>query len=135
MAKALREGGLYYVGGVAVDAGGVAVEDAPKLGKDTDPKEQPGALGAPTPEEKMGRAIAQAIVDPKGTLERKNAAVKAEGPGKSTEPDDALPPIKDLADHVSGLKTVEEVQALAKRDDRKSAEKIYDARIAELESK
>lgn len=132
MAKALREGGLYYTDkGVAVDAQGEKVKDAPKQPKDTDPSLQPGATGALTSEERLGVAIATAM---KGGVK----ASKGQGTsGQTPDPDEdeTLPPIKDLAEHVSGLKTVEEVQALAKRDDRKSAEKIYDARIAELESK
>jgi hypothetical protein len=50
MGKAKREGGLYYTPqGVAVDAEGRKVEDAPKLPADTDPSKQPGALGAGSP--------------------------------------------------------------------------------------
>lgn len=65
---------VAYVNGKAVDSEGKEIEGAPKAPKDTDPSEQPGALGAPTAEERMGRAIAQAIVDPKGTLATKKPA-------------------------------------------------------------
>lgn len=134
MAKAKREGGLYYTAqGVAVDAEGKKVEDAPKLAPDTDPSKQPGAQsGGVAP----GTMTMRLDDDSLRALGGK-VPPKAEGTdgGKTSEAeDDALPTIKDLKDHVAGLKTVEEVQALAKRDDRKSAEPIYDARIAEIES-
>ncbi|HEV8448576.1 MAG TPA: hypothetical protein VGQ44_17220 [Gemmatimonadaceae bacterium] len=48
MAEALRPGGLYYIGDTAVDANGVEIKDAPKKDKDTDPSEQPGAVGGPS---------------------------------------------------------------------------------------
>jgi len=117
---------VAYVGDKAVDSNGDEIEGAPKPPKDTDPSEQPGALGAPTPEERMGRAIAMAIIDPKGV---KNASTPA------PDEDVALPTIKDLPDAVGKLKTVAEVKAMAKRDDRATAGPIYDARIAEIEAK
>jgi hypothetical protein len=50
MAKAKREGGLYYTAqGVGVDAEGRKVEDAPKAEPDTDPSKQPGGVGAGAP--------------------------------------------------------------------------------------
>jgi hypothetical protein len=48
MAEAKKPGGLYYIGETAVDANGVAVEGAPKRGKDTPPEKQPGAIGNPS---------------------------------------------------------------------------------------
>ena len=124
MAKASREGGLYYTDkGVAVDAEGKKLEDAPDQPKDTDPSKQPGAAGALTSEERLGVAIVTAL---KGG--------KASSTKDSDTDDAALPTIKELADHVAKLKTVAEVKAMAKRDDRVSAEPIYDARIAELEA-
>jgi len=116
---------VAYVDDKAIDSNGEEIPGAPKPPKDTDPSEQPGALGAPTPEERMGRAIAMAIIDPKGV---KNA-------GAPASDDTALPTIKDLPDAVGKLKTVAEVKAMAKRDDRATAEHIYDARIAEIEAK
>lgn len=124
---------VAYVDDKAIDSNGEEIPGAPKPKKDTDPSEQPGALGAPTPEERMGRAIATAIVDPKGTLGKKNAS-KGEGTSGQTSGDDALPTIKDLPDAVGKLKTVADVKAMAKRDDRATAGPIYDARIAELEA-
>lgn len=123
MAKAQREGGLYYTDkGVAVDAEGKKLEDAPKQPKDTDPSKQPGAAGASTSEERLGIAIATALKGGKATSTK-----------DSDTDDDALPPIKDLADHVAGLDKAE-VKAMAKRDERVSAEPIYKARLAELEA-
>lgn len=52
---------VAYVGDKAVDSNGAEIEGAPKPPKDTDPSEQPGALGASTPEERMGIAIATAL--------------------------------------------------------------------------
>ena len=52
---------VAYVDGKAVDSNGVEIEGAPKASKDTDPWLQTGALGAPTPEERMGIAIATAL--------------------------------------------------------------------------
>jgi hypothetical protein len=126
MAKAQREGGLYYTDkGVAVDAEGKKIEGAPKQAPDTDPSKQPGAVGALTSEERLGVAIATAMKGGK-PASTKESAIVAE--------DEPLPTIRDLPDHVAGLKTVAEVKAMAKRDDRVSAEPIYDARIAELEA-
>lgn len=128
MATAQREGGYYRTDkGKAVDAEGKEIEGAPKPTPDTDPSNQPGAQGALSSEERLGVAIAAAIKGekPKG----------AKDPVRATDDDDALPTIKELAGHVAGLKTVAEVKAMAKRDDRVSAEPIYEARVAELEEK
>ena len=120
---------VAYVGDKAIDSQGDEIKGAPKPPKDTDPSEQPGALGAPTPEERMGIAIATAL---------KGGAVKghgSSGQSAAASEDVALPTIKDLPDAVGKLKTVAEVKAMAKRDDRATAGPIYDARIAELEAK
>lgn len=110
---------VAYVGDVAVDSDGKPIEGAPKRPKDTDPSKQPGALGAPTPEERMGQAIATALT----------TAAKADN---DDDDDDTLPAVDDLADHLSTL-DIDEVKALRKRDKRKTAKRHYDARIAELE--
>lgn len=44
-----------------------------------------------------------------------------------------LPKIGELADHLSTLSTVAEVEALQERDGRKTAAPIYEARIAQLQ--
>lgn len=137
MAKALREGGLYYTEkGKAVDAEGNEVKDAPKQPKNTDPSKQPGALGAATPEERMGVAIAQAILNPK-------AAVANAGVGQTSQEGNVdenesgqeqveLPTLADLPDHLQSLNSVEEVEKLQNSDDRKGAVSLYEARLAEL---
>ena len=117
---------VAYVGDKAIDSQGDEIKGAPKPPKDTDPSEQPGALGAPTPEERMGIAIATAL---------KGGPVKGAKAGVIAPDDEALATIKDLPDAVGKLKTVAEVKAMAKRDDRATAGPIYDARIAELEAK
>ena len=134
MAQAKREGGLYGTPqGVVVDAEGKKIEGAPKLEPDTDPSKQPGAAGgAPA-----GGVMTMRLDDESlRALGGKVPAVsKAQGTGSSgqtAEPEE-LPTIKDLPDAVAKLKTVAEVKAMAKRDERATAEKIYDARLAELE--
>lgn len=49
--------------------------------------------------------------------------------------DDAgeLPAVRDLPDHLASLESVEEVKALQQRDDRKSAQSLYENRITEIE--
>jgi hypothetical protein len=44
-----------------------------------------------------------------------------------------LPPVRDLADHLADISTIEEVKSLQARDTRKGAAPIYEARIAEIE--
>lgn len=133
MAKAQREGGLYYTDkGVAVDAEGKKLEDAPKQLKDTDPSKQPGAAGGPTPGAMTMRLDDDSLRALGGKPAAKAAATSAP---EETGKDEPLPTIKELPDAVGKMKTVEEVQAMAKRDERVSAAPIYDARIAELESK
>jgi hypothetical protein len=131
MAKAKQEGGLYYTAdGTPVDADGNVLKDAPKRGKDTDPSKQPGALGAPTPEERMGRAIADAIT---GKKPASAAAVAEEEDATDDDEVDGLPTLADLPDHLAGIESVDEVKALRKTDKRKGAKPIYEARLAELE--
>ncbi len=124
MGKASREGGLYYINDVAVDAEGKKIENAPKRPADTDPSKQPGSVGASTPEERMGIAIANAL---------RGKANTPSSEGKDSE-DAELPTLADLEDHLSDL-TIDEVRALQKSDDRKGAVAIYEARIEELEAK
>jgi hypothetical protein len=131
MGKAQRDGGLYYTDkGVAVDAEGKKIEDAPKQKPDTDPSKQPGAAGGAAPGTMTMRLDDDSLRALGGKVPAKP---KAEAETKSDdEEDDVLPTIKDLPAAVAKLKSVEEVKAMAKRDDRVSAEPIYDARIAEL---
>ena len=126
MAKAQRDGGLYYTDkGVAVDAEGKKIEDAPKQPKDTDPSKQPGAVGALTSEERLGVAIATAM---KGGAKAPKAAAD-----ETDDENDSLPPVRDLANAISKMDAAE-VKSMAKRDERVSAEPIYKARLAEIEA-
>lgn len=69
MSESKRSGGLYYrEDGTAVDAEGQPIDGAPKRPKDTHPSKQTGASGGPSSEERMGTAIAQALI--KATDER-----------------------------------------------------------------
>jgi hypothetical protein len=61
MGQAQREGGLYYVRGIAVDAEGQKIEGAPKQPKDTPSSAQPGAAGALTAEERQAILLSKAI--------------------------------------------------------------------------
>lgn len=56
MSTALRPGGLYYVNGVAVDANGEALTDAPPLGPNATPMAPVIASGKP-----LGQEIAEGI--------------------------------------------------------------------------
>lgn len=85
MGKAKREGGLYYTPqGVAVDAEGRKVEDAPKLESDTDPSKQPGASGAGSPAAMTMRLDDDSI----RALGGKPAKEPAKGKGKADAADD-----------------------------------------------
>lgn len=61
MATAKRPGGLYYIGENAVDSEGKTITDAPPRSANTDPSKQPGALNAPSMEEKIAASVAKAI--------------------------------------------------------------------------
>ena len=129
MATAKQAGGLYYVGDTAVDADGKAIKGAPKRPKDTDPSKQPGAFGAPTPEERMGLAIANALQG------KTSASAASSDETDENDEDEQLPTLAELPDHLAGLKSIEDVQALQEQDERKGAVALYEARIAELEEK
>lgn len=128
MATAKKPGGLYYVGDTAVDADGKAIEGAPKKPKDTDPSKQPGALGAATPEERMGLAIANALSG-KTAPQRDDDADDDEEDGEETFT------LAELPEHLATITSVDEVKALRKADKRKGAKPLYEARLAELEEK
>ena len=130
--NALRPGGLYYrTDGTPVDSENNVLEDAPKRAPDTPPHLQPGALGGPTPEQRIGLAIAQAITDPKGVIDAHTPKAPA-----GTEPveETELPNVSDLQEHLASITSIDEVKALQAQDDRKTAQPLYDARIAELEA-
>lgn len=70
----------YRADGEAIDSEGVVIEGAPKATKDTPPDQQPGALGAPTPEERMAIAIATAIQNPKALAAKGASLAGASAP-------------------------------------------------------
>lgn len=155
MSTAKRPGGLYYTAqGKAVDAEGVEIKDAPRPTPDTPPDKQPGAAGAATPEERMGRAIADAL---SGKTPAKPARASSEAPGveetasqrageaattATTATADTpaagesgeLPKIADLPARLATLTMVEDVKAMKKTDKRAGAKKLYAARIKEIEA-
>lgn len=120
---------VAYVNDEAVDSEGKVIEGAPKQSPDTDPSKQPHALAALNTEERSAAVLANAFA-----TALRGAAANSEPADTETADTDALPTIKDLPDAVAKLKTVAEVNAMAKRDERVSAEPIYDARIAEIEA-
>lgn len=116
---------VAYVNGEAVDSNGEVIEGAPKQPKDTDPSQQPHAMAALNTEERSAAVLANAFA----------TALKGETKGKSANSevdDDALPTVKDLPAHVAKMTSAADVKAMAKRDDRVSAEPIYEARLAEI---
>lgn len=124
MATAQREGGFYYTDrGIAVDAEGKHIAGAPKPSPDTDPSKQPGAQGAVAadPMARLADLLAGKVPATKG-------ASKAAEPEEEVEP----PTLAELPDHLAGLKTVADVKALQKGDKRVGAQKLYEARLAEL---
>lgn len=128
MATAKQAGGLYYIGETAVDANGVSIEGAPKRPKDTPPDQQPGAIGNPAsdPVQRMADAITAAL---RGQAPASAAPAPASGDDEVTHPT-----LSDLPEHLAALTTVREVEQLRDTDDRKGAQRIYEARIAELQA-
>lgn len=58
----------YNADDEAIDSEGRVIKGAPKRSKDTPPNQQPGALGAQTPEERIAVAVARAVKDPDAVL-------------------------------------------------------------------
>lgn len=128
---------VAYVDGKAVDSEGKVIEGAPKPPKDTPREKQPGSTMA-TPEERMGHAIAQAIINPQAVVARQVAAERDAGRADttgetSTDEEEGLPTVADLPDHLAGITSAAEVRRLQANDERTTAQKHYDARLAELE--
>lgn len=69
-----------YINGKAVDSEGAEVKGAPKRAPNTDPSLQPGAIGGPSAEERIGAAIANALIQGQaaaaGTIESSAAPMK-----------------------------------------------------------
>lgn len=125
MATATRPGGLYYVRGVAVDANGEQIKGAPKQAPDTPRENQSSAIPTGNPMEQLAQAITTAI---KG-----KPAKSAKSEEDETDVVDELPTLDEMEDHLAGL-DLDAVKALRKKDDRKGAVALYEARIAELEA-
>lgn len=119
MATAPREGGLYYVNGVAVDANGKEIEGAPKQPKDTDPSQQPGAIGVQSPEEKLAAALATAL--------------KGGAPQEDDEDEEGTLTLAELPDHLATISDVAELKAMKRKEKRKGGKELIAARIAEIE--
>lgn len=142
MATAKKEGGLYYLAdGTAVDANGEAVKGAPKRKPDTDPSKQPGALNAPTSEERMGFAIAQALANPQAMIAKVQAAEAAaaktddeEDEGVDTDESDDLPKLDEMPEYLATMTDVDELKALKKQDKRKGGKELIQARIDALKT-
>lgn len=52
---------------------------------------------------------------------------------EETEEEIELPPISKLAEFLEGYDDVDEIRSIQEQDKRKSAQEVYEARIAELE--
>lgn len=126
----------YNAKGEAIDSDGAVIKGAPRPPKDTPPDQQPGALGAATPEERIAVAVARAMKDPDKVLANAGAANPAsdEDEGTDSDEEEGLPPLAEMQDHLAGIKTVEEVESLRKQDKRKGAKPLYKARLAELDT-
>jgi hypothetical protein len=130
MGEALREGGLYYIKGRPVDANGNLVKDAPEQPADTDPSKQPGALA-----QQHASPIAQLAEALAAISGGKVAAAAASAPSaKKAAPEDEseLPTVDELEGHLATLGSADEVRAMQKRDKRKTAVPMYEARLAAL---
>lgn len=128
----------YNTQGQAVDSEGAVIKGAPKPPKDTPRDQQPGAAGAQTEAMRIAVAVALAMKDPDAVL--KNAGATTETKVEPTDKTDGesadeteLPTVADLPDHLAGLKSADEVRKLQSADERTTAQKHYETRLAELE--
>lgn len=131
---------VAYVNGKAVDSEGRPIPGAPREPKSTPPEQQPGAVaGAISPEERMGVAIANALLVASGKKPVASTAATSTAVDREDEDDEdeeeELPTLADLGGHLAKMKTVEEVEALQARDERKGAVSLYEARLEELKAK
>jgi hypothetical protein len=137
MADAKKHDGqtLYYrADGVAVNADGQVIEGAPKRRKDTPPENQPGALGASTPEERLAIAVARAVKNPDAVLANAGAATTGDEEGIDSEESDELPTLADMPAHLETITDVDELKALKRQDTRKGGKELIQARIDALKS-
>ena len=132
MATAKEPGGAYYdsVRKIMVDAEGKELKGVAKPGPDTPADQQPGALSAPSSEERLATAIVTAFRG--GATAGAASGSAGESASASDSSDGGEVTLADLPDHISKMSATE-VKALQKKDDRKGAVPIYEARLAELE--
>jgi hypothetical protein len=125
---------VAYVDGQAVDSDGKVIEGAPRQPKDTPREQQPAAGGVLAPEERVAVAVARAMKDPDGVLSRAGALPTGSGEAASEviDDDEELPTLADMPQYLASINNVDQVKALQAKDDRKGAQDLYDARIAEL---
>ncbi|HTG26108.1 MAG TPA: hypothetical protein VK681_39285 [Reyranella sp.] len=133
MAKAKRDGGLYYIDETAVDAEGKAIADAPAKGPDTDPSKQPGALGAPSYADQVGLAIAGALKSAAAGVTLVPAPPAPDAGSSGVSDAKKYPTLADLPAAVADLPTAADVRAMQAGDNRTGAVAIYEARLAELD--
>jgi hypothetical protein len=77
-------------------------------------------------------ADADVIIGFEGVLPKAGSAFAGPGPEEEAE-EIELPPVSKLAEFLQGYDSADEVRQIKDLDTRKSAQDLYDARIAELE--
>jgi hypothetical protein len=102
---------VAYVGDVGVDSEGVPIEGAPKRPPLTPSEQQPGAMGAPSPEERMAIAIAQAITNPKELAARAPKAAPKPAAREEAEEDEEEVVVIDRAPSPDSLAAAQESTA------------------------
>jgi hypothetical protein len=128
----------YNAQGQAIDSEGAIIKGAPKPPKDTDPSQQIGRAGALSSEEKIGLAIAQAIVNPAALVAKAAAADAAtttaddDDEGTDSDESDELPPLADMPAHLESITDVDELRTLKRQDTRKGGKQLIQARIDAL---
>jgi hypothetical protein len=131
---------VAYVNGEAVDSNGVEIEGAPKQPKDTDPSNSRTRWLASQHRRAVCAILATAFASAlQGRREDRQGSGGRKRPGREDRHwHERQYRCRRVADDQGsagprcGLKTVAEVKAMQKRDDRVSAEPIYKARLAEL---
>jgi hypothetical protein len=119
---------VAYVNGVAVDSEGREVEGAPKPTPDTDPSQQPHALAQLNTEERSAQIMATAFASAlNGSPGKAAASASKSAVGEEEE----LPTLAELEAHIADM-DAKSVKAMQKKDERKGAEPIYEARLESL---
>lgn len=132
---------VAYKNGQAIDSDGKVIEGAPKQPKDTDPSQQIGRASAPTPEERMALAFAQAMANPQALLAKHaaaeaaaNASADADDEGTDSEDSDELPSLPDMPAHLESIDDVDALKAMKRQDTRKGGKQLIQARIDALKA-